>query len=223
MSSTTLPFRQEARNPVKVFAAAAWEPELTRLRALAAGGMPTLDLTVGVIGVGPVESAIGMTRRIAEHRPDIAVLLGTCGAVAAIPTGTVVVASSVRLFDTAVAAGDAELPPPMPGAVDLDRALHDALVAEGARSVRIANTAGITITDAHASRLLGDFDVEHLEAFGFARACAIAGVRCAIVLAVANPVGARGRGEWRANHDAASGRAGEAVHTALFRMSTTTP
>lgn len=204
---------------MKVFVAAAWEPELDRLRELAAAGVPTGGLELGPIGVGAVEASIGMTRRIAEHEPDVAVLVGTAGALGPMPVGTVVVASSVHLVDAAVRAGDAELPPPMPASIELDRALHDAFVKGGATSVRIANTIGITVADAYAARL-ADFDVEHLEAFGFARACAAANVRCAIVLAIANPVGASGRAAWRANHVDASARAAEAAVAAIVRMST---
>lgn len=204
---------------MKVLAAAAWEPELTALRELVARTMPGADVVFGAIGVGMVEAAAGMTRRIADHRPDVALLLGTCGALGAIPIGDVVAAASVEIVDAAVLAGDAELVGPMPRAVTLDAALHDDAVAAGARSARIANTIGITITDAHAARLAG-WDVEHLEAFGFARACEASGVRSAILLAVANPVGARGRDAWRANHVAASARAAEAAHAAIVRMST---
>lgn len=210
---------------MKVLVAAAWEPELTRLRELTAAGVPGLALALGPIGVGSVEASIGMTRRIAEHRPDIALLLGTCGAIGDLSIGDVVVASSVHLVDGAVLSGDAELPGPMPSSVDLDRALHDAIAGGGAKSVRVANTSGITVTDAYAARLSASasWDVEHLEAFGFARACALADVRCAIVLAIANPVGASGREAWRASHVSASARAAEAAHAALVRMSTKAP
>lgn len=211
---------------MKVLVAAAWEPELTRLRELTAGGVPGVELALGPIGVGSVEASIGMTRRIAEHLPDVALLLGTCGAIGDLSIGDVVVASSVHLVDGAVLSGDAELPGPMPSSVDLDRALHDAIAGGGAaKSVRIANTFGITVTDAYAAQLAAtaSWDVEHLEAFGFARACALADVRCAIVLAVANPVGASGRAAWRASHGWASARAAEAAHAALVRMTTTAP
>lgn len=213
---------------MKVFVAAAWEPELTSLRSLTAAGVPGLAVALGPIGVGLVEAGIGMTRRIAEHGPDLALLVGTCGAIGGgLSIGDVVVASSVHLVDGAVLSADAELPAPMPSSVDLDRALHDAIAesVDGVKSVRIANTAGITVTDAHAARLAarGAWNVEHLEAFGFARACAAAGVRCAVVLAIANPVGASGREAWRASHVSASARAADAAHAALVRMSTTAP
>ena len=176
-----------------------------------------------------------MTRCVARHRPDLALLLGTAGVLPrsdAPALGEVVVASAVRLVDAAILDGTAQLPAPMPAAATLDGAVHAALVAAGARSVQIANTVGITVDDALAARIAGagGDDVEHLEAFAFARACASAGVPCGIVLGVANVVGSRGRAEWLANHTAASARAADVAWDALaalvalaVRTSTTAP
>ncbi len=54
--------------------------------------------------------------------------------------------------------------------------------------------------------------VEHLEAFAVARACADAGVPFGAVFCVANTVGARGRDEWRANHERAAAAACAAIN-----------
>ncbi len=211
------------RKPTKVLVVAAWDPELRRIRERDDAG----SLLTAAIGVGLVEAGIGMTRCIETHRPDLAFLVGTCGALHPLPTGAVVVASQIRLVEASVLAGEAELPAPMPVEAAPPKHLHDVLVEAGARSVQIANTIGITITDAHAARLAREaYEIEHLEAFAFARACASANVPCAIVLAVANAVGAAGRGEWRANHDAASARAGDTLYDALpalIKTSTRTP
>lgn len=224
-------------NGPKLLVVAAWEPELTRFRALAASGAPAgLAIALDTLGVGLVEAAIGMTRCIARHRPDLALLLGTAGVLPRASShglpciGDVVVASRIRLVDDSLAAGAAQLPPPMPGEAALDATLHDVLLAAGARSVQIANAVGITVDDALAARLAaaGD-DVEHLEAFAFARACASAGVRCGVLLGIANVVGVSGRAEWLANHASASARAAEVAWSAraalaeLLRTSTTAP
>ncbi len=193
---------------MKLLVAAAFDPELVRFRELARTGAP-VELETATLGVGLVDAAIGMTRCIARHAPTHALLLGTCGGIR-VATHEVVAGSVARLAVEA----HAEAPPPMRLEEELDPALHDALVAAGAKSVQIANTVGITVKDAIAI----DGDVEHLEAFAFARACAMHGVRCGVVLGVANAVGASGRGEWRANHVVASARAAEVAWSALERL-----
>ncbi|MBX3188483.1 MAG: hypothetical protein KF819_15820 [Labilithrix sp.] len=204
--------------------AAAWEPELSRFRALSRGDD---RFVVEPVGVGLVEAAIGLTRCILRHEPSHALLIGTCGAFEeAAPLGSVVTASGASLVDRSLLARASELPPPMPSRAAFDAALHDALVAAGARSVHIANTVGITVDDALAAELGGSGDVEHLEAFAFARACAAAGLACGVALGVANRVGSRGRDEWKATHERASARAAEVAYdalAALVRTSTTAP
>jgi futalosine hydrolase len=212
---------------MRVLVAAAWEPELTHLRArLAAAPKPGLEVELATLGVGAVESALAMTRCVARHSPEVALLIGTAGALPvdpALAVGAVVVASEARIVDAALLDGRAELPPPMPARVALDPVLHGVLTAAGARSVAIANTIGITVDDALAGTLAAGGDhVEHLEAFGFARACEAAGVRAAIVLGIANAVGSRGRAEWLANHVRASALAADQVLAALEAIRTTT-
>jgi len=212
---------------VRLLAAAAWNPELVALRERSsAAAAPGVELAFAAVGVGLVESAVGTARALAEHRPDVAVLVGTCGAFAgaSLASGSVVVGARVRLVDASALAGDAEIPAPMPVDEPLDRVLHDAFAGAGAKSVQIANTVGITVSDVLASKLAARSDVEHLEAFAFARACAAARVPCAVVLAVANAVGSRGRAEWLASHVNASASAGALVYDALgavLRTSTT--
>lgn len=172
------------------------------------------------LGVGVVEASIAMTRCIARHRPAAALLLGTCGAFV-LPVGVVVVGSSVRLVEGGIVDGDAALPAPMPAAASFDSTLHDTLVSAGAKSVQIANTVGITTSDALAARLAATGDVEHLEAFAFARACAAAEggpVPCVAALGVANAVGARGRDEWLANHESASAAAADLAWRAFAAL-----
>jgi nucleoside phosphorylase len=101
--------------------------------------------------------------------------------------------------------------------VSLDVRMAEAFVACGARAVTIATTLSITTDDVLAAHLATRGEVEHLEAFGVARACHAGGIPCAIVLGIANIVGARGREEWQANHVEASARAGEVAACGLAR------
>ena len=77
----------------------------------------------------------------------------------------------------------------------------------------VATTLAITVDDAAAARIAegAGADVEHLEAHGVAIACAARGVPLAVVLGVANLVGARGRAEWLAHHERAEAAAGKRV------------
>lgn len=211
---------------MKLLVVAAWEPELARFRERLGAAPPHLDIVLETLGVGLVEAAIAMTRCAARHRPAAALLLGTCGAFGdALAVGSVVAGAGARLVDAAAVEGTAALPAPMPVAASFDPAIHDALVGSGARSVQIANTLGITTDDALASRLArprsGDVraDVEHLEAFAFARACAVAGLPCGVALGVANVVGSKGRAEWLAGHASASAKAADVTWDALAAIS----
>lgn len=205
----------------KLLVVAAWEPELVRFReAIAGDGAQALELVLDTLGVGLIEASIEMTRCVMRHSPDAAVLIGTCGAFERIPAlapGAVVTGVRAHLVDGSAVEGTAALPAPMPSVSAFDAALRDALVVAGAQSVQIANTVGITTDDALAARLwrAGDHHVEHLEAFAFARACAVASLPCAVALGVANMVGARGRAEWLANHVEASANAADVLLAAL--------
>ncbi len=203
-----------------VLVVAAWDPELERFRALAQEPRG-FDVAVAPVGIGPVDTAASVTRCILQHGPRLVVLLGTCGASpeSRLGIGDVIAGTSVRLVDPSVVEGRAAMPY-AEAAIALDDELRDAVVAAGGRAASIANTLGITTDDALAAKLAPLAEVEHLEAYGVARACQLASVRCAVVLGVANVVGARGRDEWRANHVAASARAADVAWSALVRTST---
>lgn len=218
-------------NALKLLVVAAWEPELVRFRERLAGGLPgpDVEIVLETLGVGLIEAAISTTQCVVRHRPDYALLIGTCGVfpgAGELRPGAVVAGARVGLADASVQRGAAALPEPMPSDALFDGALHDALVAAGARSVQIANTLGITTEDELAVQLAaGGFDVEHLEALSFARACARAGVPCGAALGIANVVGSKGRAEWLAGHVEASASAADLAYAALagatLRSSTT--
>jgi nucleoside phosphorylase len=198
---------------MKLVVVSAWEPELLFLRELEAGRSSDfwrsdLEIAIEPVGVGLVEAAIGTVRCLTRNAPTHAIFVGTCGALAAdLAMGQVVVGASACLIDAAVLSGAAEIPGPMPREVSFDRSLHDAACAAGAKSVQIANTVAVTIEGTLAAKLARHADVEHLEAYAFARACAVHGVAAAALLGVANEVGDRGRAQWREHHVVASARA----------------
>ncbi len=202
--------------------AAAWEPELERFRAFARESLLPFDVQVEAVGIGPVDTAAIVTRCILQHSPVLVVLLGTCGAApgSGLGIGDVIAGTSARLVDPSVVDARAAMPY-AEAAIPLDPDMTSAVVAAGGKPASIANTLGITTDDALASALAPLGAVEHLEAYGVARACQLASVRCAVVLGIANVVGASGREQWRANHVDASARAARGAWDALVRTSTT--
>lgn len=196
-----------------VLVTAAWEPELERIRKLVHGSLETFS-----VGIGLVDAAIGTARGLGRHEPAHVVLLGTCGAAptSGLALGDVIVGTSVRLVEPAVVEGRAAMP--FGGdAITLASSIGGAALA-GARAATIANTLGVTTDDALANALAAHADVEHLEAYGVARACQLANVPCTVVLGIANVVGAKGREQWRANHVEASARAADAAWSALSKL-----
>ncbi len=195
---------------------AAWGPELERFRELLALGKASGEVLLAATGIGLVDAAIGMTRCLAEHAPAQVIAIGTAGAApgSGLAVGDVVVGTAVRLVDAAVVEGRAAMPFGAE-ALRCDEAMLDVIFAAGARLSPIATTLGVTTDDALAKRLAVIAPVEHLEAYATARACAVLGVPCAIVLGIANVVGAVGREQWKANHVLASARAAEIAHAAL--------
>jgi nucleoside phosphorylase len=215
-------------NACDVLILAAFVPELAPLRASLGDAMRArigaTDVAARVVGIGLPMSAAGTAMQLAELRPRAVVAIGTCGAYA--PDGTagasprtpaplairdVVVARRVRLVDASVAGGVAQFPEPMSVSIDADAGLADALERAGARRADVATTLAITVDDATAARIAraAGVQVEHLEAFGVAAACAARGVPFGAVLGVANIVGARARDEWRMHRRQAAAAAAE--------------
>lgn len=205
--------RLPVTQPIDVLIVAAFDPELGPLRAAPAFGpgharLGGQGVASRAVGIGMPAAAAGAATAIAELGPRLVVLVGTCGAYRAsgLAIGDVVVADGVRLADGFAVEGRAEFPAPMVTALASDARLRAELEARGARSVHLATTLGITVDDASAARVAQgtQAQVEHLEAFGVAQACAARGVPFAAVLGVANFVGCGAREEWRSNHHAAA-------------------
>ena len=203
---------------------AAFDPELAPLVPVLGdrlsgviGGRTVLARTAGV---GALAAAAGAAAHIADLAPRAVVLVGSCGAYASasLGIGDVVVARRLRLADLASVDGLAQFAPPMATDLETDASLSAGLAALATRPASrphvaacVATTLAISVDDDAAARLAAGLgaDVEHLEAHGVAIACAARGVPFAVVLGVANLVGARGRGEWLAHHGRAEAAAGQ--------------
>jgi nucleoside phosphorylase len=209
--------------PIDLLIVAAFEPELAPLRAAPALGAGLAGRLCGrvvaarAVGVGMPAAAAGAASAIVELGPGVVVLVGTCGAYrgSQLAIGDVVVADGVRVGDATAVDGRAEFPAPMLTSLASDLRLRLELVDAGARVAHVATTLGITVDDASAGRIAKatDSQVEHLEAFGVAAACAARRVPFAAVLGVANFVGSGARSEWREHHHAAA----EAVARCVLR------
>ena len=174
---------------------AAFPPELAALDA---------TFERATVGVGLVEAALGAARVLRERKPDRVVLVGTVGAY---PGSGLAIGEVVRAETVLLAAPSGALIEAIPQRIDVDRSDPNDLAS--GTGVVVATTLVVTTDDAVAVALAAatGVQVEHLEAFVVARACAEAGVRFAALFGVANTVGARGRDEWRENHERAAAAA----------------
>ena len=173
------------------------------------------DVAARVVGIGLPMASVGAAMQLVEMQPRLVVLLGTCGAYrsAGISLGAVVAARRIRLVDHAASRGLAQFPEPMSVVTDASEAILRSLVEAGARRCDVATTLAVTVDDAAAALLAQatGAQVEHLEAYGVAAACAARGIPFGAVFGVANQVGSRARDEWRANHRSAAAAAVDVV------------
>jgi purine-nucleoside phosphorylase len=153
------------------------------------------ELSGEAIGVGPIVSAVNAAFLLGRARPSRIVLVGTAGRYSGGPAiGSAVVASVAGWSDGASELGLAYVPL-APPPISLDPI--------GLQSARVLTVPGIT-TDPGLARRFGErWDVEHLETFGVALACARAGVPFAAVLGITNDVGPDAHAQWVANRRSA--------------------
>ncbi len=198
---------------------AAFAPELAPFKALIgegrSGEVAGLHVAAKPVGIGLVSAATGAAARVDAVQPRAVVLVGTCGAYPGGPlqVGDVVVARSVSLIDPLVEEGRAAFPEPMSERIETHRAMSAALGASGAPNADVATTLALTTDDALAKKLglATETDVEHLEAYAVASACASLNVPFAAVLGVANIVGSEGRAQWRREHPSVSDKVAQRV------------
>jgi futalosine hydrolase len=208
-----------ARTACDVALFGAFLPEIEPLRAALgdalSGRIGGAYVVARAVGIGLPLASAGTALQVAELRPRAVVAVGTCGVYpnASSPAlyriEDVVTARRVRLASPCVAAGSAQLPAPMTVVAEAHPLLREGLERAGARPADVATTLAITVDDAAAAQTAAASaaDVEHLEAFGVAAACAAQGVPFAAALGIANSVGAGARAEWRAHHEAAAAAA----------------
>ena len=219
----------EDHSNVDFLVVAAHAPEMEGLRGLLGDGFRATVGEVRVaavaVGIGLVASASGTMGALHAYAPRAVIQLGTCGVYThrrlqdhqpPIVIGQVVVARRIHLASVASVDGRGILPTAMRVSVDADRALASALCGGDATMADVATTLAITTDEALAGHLAlaHSCDVEHLEAFAVAQACASRSVPFAAVFAAANDVGAQAHDQWRAHHQAAGARA--AAHVATW-------
>jgi len=187
-----------------------------RILVVAAVDAELGDLPGAALGVGVVRAAATMGRLLAliAHRSayEGVLLVGSCGVYGdAFSVGTAVRARRMGLADGGAALG-LSYAPLAPEPVVADAALSRLLDTAPADVL----TVGAISTDpALVAKVGAGWQVEHLECFGAAWACAQAGVPFAAVLGVANRVGPDAHAEWKANRLAAEEAARAVVRGAL--------
>ncbi|HMJ55801.1 MAG TPA: hypothetical protein VK540_27195 [Polyangiaceae bacterium] len=209
-----------------VLVVAAHPPELAGLRALLSeelrGRVGDRTVVAEAVGIGLAAAAAGTATALQRYAPRAVVLVGTCGAYehrgGDLAIAQVVAANRIRLASTAAVEGRGAFPGPMGITVDADVALSAALAGQSVRPVSVATTLAITTEDVLANRVADALacEVEHLEAFAVATACAQGHVPMAVILGVANRVGSSARAEWLRHHEAA-GKASTDVVAAWLR------
>jgi nucleoside phosphorylase len=191
-----------------VLVVAAFPPELAGLKALLGdrlrGSVQDVEVAAEAVGIGLAAAAAGTAMALRAHSPRCMVLVGT---------------SRIRLASTAAVDGRGAFPGPMLVGVDPDASLSQAVAGDTLRRVGVATTLAITTDDALADRVGStlECEVEHLEAFAVAAACARLHVPIAVVLGVANRVGGGARDEWLRHHVAAGNAATDVVVAWLRR------
>lgn len=166
-----------------------------------------------VLGVGPVVAAASMARILAEREVSGVVMVGTAGAYpGGPPIRTVVKARRVGLADGVAAMGLGYTPRP-PAPLPADPRL---LARVDAVEADVLTVGAVTTNLTLADRLSDGWQVEHLEAYSAAWACAAADVPFLAVLGIANVVGPHAHGEWLTHRSAAQDAARAAVRDWLF-------
>ena len=160
--------------------------------------LPQVELLV--TGVGPIESAVAVSRALARGRYDCVISAGIAGAFAGCAAvGDAVIVADERM-EIDLETGES-IPLPNGAATveraSSDRALVDRLATRGYRSVRGLTVARVTATHATAMRraALG-VDVESMEGFAVLRAAQIAAVPAIEVRGISNIAGERAVGGW---------------------------
>jgi nucleoside phosphorylase len=172
------------------------------------------DLDGEVLGIGAVVAAARAAALLALHRPDAVLMIGTGAAYRNGPAiGSAVTASRVGLASGAAAMGLGYVPRP-PAAV----LAHESLLSQiDLPRVDVLTVAAVTTDPTLAERLADGWSVEHVEAYGVALACHLAGVPFAGIFGIASRAGLDAHAQWLTHRDAAQEAARSAAHAFLAR------
>lgn len=170
------------------------------------------DLPGKTVGIGPVVSAASMARILALTAPSAVLMIGTAGRYAGgPPVGQACVARRVGLADGAASMGLGYVPrPPAPLPGD-PRLLGRCPLIQ----VDVLNTGAVSTDPLLSDRLADGWQVEHLEVYGVAWACAAASVPFLAILGIANDVGPQAHAQWLTNRVAAQDAARLAARALL--------
>jgi len=149
-------------------------------------------------GIGAIESAISVTRLIAEYEPERVLFIGTCGALDhTLSVGDIQCVEKVISTSVEELKGKAYKP-------SLEITEWNANYKLPFRGAIVASTPAITKSESGALLLGKIAQVEHLEISGVFAACHRAKVPVGAVLVVANRVGPGAHEEWLANNERVS-------------------
>lgn len=167
------------------------------------------------LGVGPIAAAVATASWLARQRPDAVVLIGTAGSYrGGPPIGSVVAGSVLGMASTAATLGLGYVPM-APPPLEADPAL---LAAADVPRAPVLTVVAITTDPGLADRHAAHWQVEHMETFAVAHACAAAGVPFVALLGISNHVGPDAHDEWLAHRDAAQAAAQAAALRLLARL-----
>jgi nucleoside phosphorylase len=170
------------------------------------------DLPGEPLGVGPVVPGVRMARLLERQRPTGVLFVGTGSAYPGGPAiGTACTARRIGLGDAVAQLGLGYVPRP-PAAQLCDRRLVDRLLLP---EYDVLSLGSVTTDLQLAARLADTWQVEHLESFAAAFACAEMDVPFAVVLGIVARAGPDAHAQWLTNRGAAREAAQAAVRPLL--------
>jgi len=150
------------------------------------------------IGVGPVTAGIGMSRCLSQVRPDCVILVGTAGRYSGGPPVGSIVGVERVLLGTGVAELGGGYAPLAPEPLRLDtHRFRD--ITEHSVTCLTVTAIGTSEAVVRAREQLAQ--VEHMECYAAAAACAAVGVPFCALLGITNDVGPNAHAQWLANRD----------------------
>ncbi len=151
------------------------------------------DLKGEVVGIGAIAAAARMAAILAVKKPDKVLLIGTASSYPGGPAlGDVVTARRVGTSASVAVMGLGYVPrPPNPLVCD-PFILHDL----GIDSVDVLTASAVTTDSVLAGRLSDGWQIEQMEAFGVALACAQADVPFAGIFGIASQAGPEAHIQW---------------------------